>query len=88
MGSPDAYLLPSGPGFGVAGKVVGSVASLAKKHGLECIAFCGRMDFRESEKLSLKKIVPLVDELTSEIQAMKNAAKLLEERVFQTIEML
>jgi glycerate kinase len=71
-----------------AGKVVGRIASLAKKHGLNCIAFCGSMELNESEELGLKKIVALVDEFTTEEQAIKNAANLLEEKVTQTIKTL
>ncbi len=71
-----------------AGKVVGRIASLAKKHKLDCIAFCGSMELNESEEIGLKKIVALVDEFTTEEQAMNNAAKLLEEKVAQTIKTL
>ncbi len=71
-----------------AGKVVGRIASLAKKHRLNCIAFCGSMELNESEELGLKKIVALVDKFTTEEQAMKNAASLLEEKVAQTIKSL
>ena len=71
-----------------AGKVVGRVGSLAKKYGLECIAFCGSMEPVESERLGLKKIVALVDEFVSEEEAIKNAAFLLEEKVSQTVKML
>ena len=71
-----------------AGKVVGRIASLAKKHGLDCIAFCGKIELMESEKLGLKTIVALTDEFTTEEQAIKNAAQLLEEKVSQTIKTL
>jgi len=71
-----------------AGKVVGCIASLAKKHGLGCIAFCGSVELNESETFGLEKIVALVDEFTTEDQAIKNAAKLLEEKVAQTIKVL
>ena len=88
----DADLLITGEGKidnqTSAGKVVGHVAFLAKKRGLDCIAFCGSVELNVFETLGVKKIVALVDELSTEEQAMKNAASLLEEKVFQTIKTL
>jgi hypothetical protein len=46
------------------------------------------MELNESEEIGLRKIVALVDEFTTEEQAMNNAAKLLEEKVAQTIKTL
>jgi glycerate kinase len=73
-----------------SGKVVGHMAALAKKHGLDCIAFCGRMELDEiaERSLGVKKIIPLMDERTSPDDAMMNAAALLEERASQIIKIL
>ena len=70
-----------------AGKVVGYIASLAKKHGLDCIAFCGSMELDEIElsRIGIKKIITLTDEKTNRDEAIMNAAALLEEKASKLI---
>ena len=73
-----------------AGKVVGYIAALAKKHGLDCIAFCGCMELDELaiKRLGVKQIITLMDERTGRDEAIMNAATLLEEKASQIIKIL
>jgi len=88
----DANLVITGEGKidnqSSSGKVVGRIASLARKHGLDCVAFCGHAELNDFKNLGMKKIVALVDEFTTEDEAIKNAATLLEEKVAQSIKVL
>jgi glycerate 2-kinase len=91
---PNADLVVTGEGKidsqSSAGKVVGHIAALAKKHRLDCVAFCGSMELDEAavRGLGVKKIIPLVDETTDREDAIMNAATLLEEKASQLIKIL
>ena len=73
-----------------SGKVVGHLATLAKKYGLDCIAFCGSTELDEIaiRSLGVKKIITLIDEATSRDEAITNAANLLEEKASRMIKIL
>ena len=91
---PNADLVITGEGKidsqSSAGKVVGHMAALAKKHQLDCIAFCGSMELDEIavRRLGVKEIITLMDERTGREDAVINAATLLEEKASQMIKML
>ena len=65
---PNADLVVTGEGKidnqSGSGKVVGHIATLAKKYGLDCIAFCGSAELDEIaiRSLGVKKIITLIDE--------------------------
>ena len=69
----------------MSGKVVKGVAALSAKYEKPCIAFAGKCDLPGSKikELGLKKIITLVDEVTSEPQAIQLAYSLLKERAVQ-----
>ena len=87
---PGADLVITGEGQidsqSISGKVVGHIASLAKKHGLDCFAFCGSVETDAAEIPGIKKIVTLTDEMTSRERAIKDAADLLQKKASQLSE--
>ena len=72
------------------GKVVGYIASLAKKYGIPCIGFCGITELNESgiKKLGLKKIIALQEGSVTSKEAMTNAAVLLEQKATEILKFL
>lgn len=79
----DADLIITGEGRiddqSGSGKVVGTMAALAKKHGLPCIAFCGLLDADQEEiaTLGLNAVYPVADPSGSAEENMRNAYSLL-----------
>jgi glycerate kinase len=67
----------------LAGKVVGTVASLARKFGKKVIAICGVCELREVElhKLGISKVISIVDPFTDTAAAVRNARTLVKDRV-------
>lgn len=61
------------------GKVVGTIASLAAKHKVPCIAFCGQIeaDERQVSTLQLNAIHPIADSSKTNEENMQNAYSLL-----------
>lgn len=64
------------------GKVVGSVADLAGKKNIPCIAFCGRLDlsFKEIQEAGLKAAFTIAPESTSLDESIKNARFFLQDK--------
>jgi glycerate kinase len=67
----------------LAGKVVASVAQHASRHLKKIIAVCGVCELRknEMEKMGISEVVSLVDPFTSPEEAIKNASRLISEKV-------
>lgn len=61
------------------GKVVGSIAALAKQYGIPCVAVCGMLLLDENgiRNLGLKKVLAIQHNKITKEFAMKNAAGLL-----------
>jgi glycerate kinase len=70
-----------------SGKVVSEVMRLAAKSDTPVVAVCGACEVPDSETRSygLQKVISLVDENTSTDSAMKNASRLITERIIQEI---
>ena len=71
----------------LSGKVVRGVADLARKHNKPVVAISGKCDLDEAKirSLNLSKLITLVDDHTSEEEAMTNAHALIRERVAEVI---
>jgi glycerate kinase len=65
------------------GKVVGAIASLARKNRIPCIAVCGssQIDVNLAARLGLKTIISLKDDTRSVEESMTRAAELLVEKL-------
>jgi glycerate 2-kinase len=66
-----------------SGKVVGTIAALAKKNELPCIAFCGLLEATEQDlsDLGVTAAFAIADPAKSTEENMKNAYTLLREKV-------
>lgn len=71
----------------LSGKVVMGVAELARKYHKPVLAIVGKNELSEKQitSIGLQKIIPLVDEKTIQSEAMKNASKIITERVVTSI---
>jgi glycerate kinase len=67
----------------LSGKVVATVASIARKFDKNVIAICGVCELREIElkKLGIAKVISIVDPFTDTSSAIRNARSLVKERV-------
>ncbi|MBK7651510.1 MAG: glycerate kinase [Flammeovirgaceae bacterium] len=67
----------------LSGKVVMGVAQLAAKHGKPTIAIVGKneLDHEDIKALGLKEVIALVNEKTTQREAMTNTSQLIEERL-------
>lgn len=67
----------------LAGKVVGTVSSIAAKHRKKVVAVCGVCELREVEikKLGLSEVISLVDPFTDSAKAMQNADAMIRQRI-------
>jgi len=73
----------------LSGKVVMGVAELARKYHKPVLAIVGKNELSEKQiaSIGLQKIIPLVDEKTNQSEAMKNASKIITERVVTSIKL-
>ena len=64
------------------GKVIGTVAAMAVKQGIPCIAFCGRLDLSqiEIEAAGLKAAYTIADDSIPLEESIRNAKRLLQQR--------
>ena len=88
---PNADLLITGEGRiddqSGSGKVVGTIASLAKKYKIPCIAFCGLLEASERElaDLGVTAAFAIADPDRSTEENMRNAFVLLRDKVFESL---
>jgi glycerate kinase len=65
-----------------SGKVVGSIAALAGRNSIPCVAICGQsgLDQQQVAAMGLEKVVSLMDGSVTEKEAVGNAFALIEEK--------
>lgn len=70
-----------------SGKVVGTIASLAKKYEIPCIAFCGLLEVsgKDLADLGVTEAFAIADPHSSTEENMKNAYALLRDKVFESL---
>lgn len=70
-----------------SGKVVGEVSRLASMLGKPVLALCGKceLNIEELKQIGIQKVIPLVNESTSEEEAMRNTPSLIRQRIIEEL---